>query len=207
MKINLFFCLFLPAILFGQIEIKLPENVQVQVDDLSLHFNEDWFDSLHYEADQNIFLYRIATCLKRNYKITTKIQLPQTLKINQVIRQVILYYSLLDTEKEKIKENLWIYPLFQDLNNSASIKCSYADNIYNFKIINWETIPVPAEPTPEEKHLYNQILKTKMEQHLNFKSSSKVLFQEFAQISSIPVKKVERVYQKVYLWKNSKLYK
>ena len=102
---------------------------------------------------------------------------------------------------------MWIYPLFQDLDNSASIECYYSDNIYNFKIINWETIQVPEEPTPEEKHLYNQIVKTTLNQPLNYKSNLKILFEEFAQISSISAEKVERVYQKVYLWQNSKLNK
>jgi len=207
LKICLFIFLLIPVFILGQVEIELPDALNVVVDDLTIQFNENWLDSLQYEADQNIFLYRIAGCKTAKHETITKIQLPATLKINQVIRQAIFYYSLLDTEAEKISERLLRFPLFQDTDNSAAIECHYSDNIYNFQIHNWTILPIPEEPTPEEKHLYNQFIQTAMQKTMNFESQQKILFEEFAQESSISAKKVKQVYQKVFLWKNSNLSK
>jgi hypothetical protein len=198
---KIFFILLCPTIsLLAQFEIKLQNSFQIFVNDSAIQLNQSWFDSLKLEANHGKVYFQLSESNTNKRVSKIKVKMPQTLKFTQVIRQVILYYNMLNNEGEKEREILLLYPFFTDIEKPEFIKCYYSDYNYYFSVYKWETVPIPSHPTPEEKFIYNQILKSAMKNTLVFGELPEDAFKEVSQIHNIPVKEVHNVYEKVVLW-------
>ena len=88
----------------AQVNIILPDSFQVIINDDLVQFNQTWHDSLKNEAEQNKIHYEIAFRRSNKNSAETKLRIPQTFSFKQAIRQVIIYYSLLNRDFEREKE-------------------------------------------------------------------------------------------------------
>jgi len=188
----------------AQLNVIVPDSFTVSVNDSILNFDDVWYDSLRMEASRNTFLFNIVNIFhNRDKNSEVKIRIPQTLGQNQVIRQAILYYCLLDDENERNKQNLLIYPYFKETEEPWNIACDYKEKSFIFNIDKWIKINIPDRPLPEEIFLYNQIVKEDESDFSFVGSLSKELLSEFSFTHDIPLDKVMSVYQKVALWNSS----
>lgn len=198
MKFLFFF--FISFSLFAQIEIFLPDTFQVSVNDSQIQLEQSWYDSLQSEAKYAKIYYQLAGHHSFNRSAVAKLRIPQTLTFKQVIRQVLFYYSLLNSEKDRKNEKVLVYPFFIDVDKPEFIRCKYSDGFYNFHIKKWETIAVPSAPTPEEKFIYNQTLKYAMQNTLMFEEIPEKALKEVSVHHNKSYNEVLHIYKKVALW-------
>jgi hypothetical protein len=100
--IVLILCLLIAAIPSNaQLVIELSQEVHLSVNDMDIDFSDLWLDSLIHDAQSGKIVYKIVYANCSNSKIITKIQLPQTLPLDKVYRQIVLYYSLLRNEEDR----------------------------------------------------------------------------------------------------------
>lgn len=186
--------------LCAQINIKLQSHFEVNVNDSIIEFSNLWFDSLITEANNSKIYYQISGYESSNRISTAKLKIPQTLKLNEIIRQVIFYYSLLESEQEKEKEQVLLFPFFVDITKPEYIKCNYANKTFYFKLREWITQPKPLQPTPEEKYIYNQIMKNAIEKTMVFGEVPENSIKEISLLRKKPFNEINEVYKKVTLW-------
>ena len=117
MKYFVLYILLISFPLSAQINIILPDSFQVIVNDEVAQLSQAWYDSLKSEAFQNKIQYQIGGYHSKNRSAVAKLRIPQTFSFNQVIRQVIYYYSLLNSFNDREKEKVLVYPFFQILMN------------------------------------------------------------------------------------------
>lgn len=202
LKLFLQIFIVLPAIVFCQLSINLPDNFKVLIDDTPQKFSRNWFDSLQVCAEENIFLYAIDGSVSGNRKKITSLHLPQTLTTRQIIIQVILYYSLIDNDEERQREKIYIYPYFVSTDDQPYIECEYTDNEFNFLRHRWERIKVPQEPTLEEKVIYNELMEEVLQSTISFGELNNEDFETFSITHDISLEEVKRIYKKVVLWQS-----
>jgi hypothetical protein len=204
MKAYLIILILLTNYLFAQIELTLPTNFKVKVNDSLIELNQSWIDSLKSEAKQTRLHYQIAGYQTSIFATTVKLRIPQTLTFNQAIRQVILYYSLLQNDVEREKEKVLIYPYFADVEESEFLSCIYAENNYYFNKKKWETKTFKSPPTPEEKYIHNQILRIAMQDTLVFEEIPENAIKEESSNQNKSYDEIYRIYKKVTLWNTQK---
>jgi hypothetical protein len=61
-------------------------------------------------------------------------------------------------------------------------------------------VPIPANPKPEEKEIFNQIIDTSFEQVQKFGDISEKIFQKIAQKNKMTSEDVKNIYQNIILW-------
>ncbi len=194
----IFFCLTYS--IFAQFDITIQDSFEVVVNDSSADLNQLWYDSLKSEANQSKIYYQISGYETSKHASTAKIKIPQTLTLKQIMRQVIFYYSMLSDEKEREKEKLLLYPFFTDISEPEYLNCSYSKNTYYFQLKKWKTIPTPSQPTPEEKFIYNQIMKSAMQNTLDFEELPEGAIKEASLFHNKPINEIYEIYKKVALW-------
>jgi len=194
------FLFIIPFSLIAQIEIILPDTFKVLINEKQIQLEQDWYDSLQYEAEHAKIYYQLAGHHSFNRSAVAKLKIPQTLTVRQVVRQVLFYYSLLNSEKKRKNEKVLIYPLFIDVDGHEYISCNYSDNIYYFYIKKWETIAIPSTPTLEEKFIYNQTIKYAMQNTLLFAEIPEKALKEVSMIQNKSFDEVFQIYKKVVLW-------
>lgn len=204
MQKTIYLLFYFTFFISAQITISVEEDFNVFLNDSSIELSPSWLDSLKHEARHGKIHYQIAGYKTSKRSISTKLRLPQILTLNQVLRQTILYYSLLETEKEKEKEILFIYPFFSNDSEQEFIRCKYLKSTYYFYVNRWEVLPKPSQPTPEEKFIYNQILKNAMQNTMIFGELSEDIFKEVSILQNKPTSEIHRIYEKVVLWNASK---
>jgi hypothetical protein len=196
----LIFFSFLTSLVFAEIQSSIQNEIKVVVNDSILEFSQAWYDSLIIESSQNNLCYQISGYQTSKVSTTAKLKVPQTLKLSQIIRQVIIYYNMLQNENERRKEKLLLYPFFSDLSKPEFIKCYYSDNTYYFVVQKWEKIPSPSQPTPEERYIYNEILKNALQNTLEFGELSEDVFEEVSINQEKSIDEIHKIYEKVVLW-------
>ena len=102
------FLFFIPFSLIAQIEIILPDTFNVIINDKQIQLEQGWYDSLQYEAEHAKIYYQLAGHHSFNRSAVAKLKIPQTLTFRQVIRQVIFYYSLLNSDIERKNQEVLI---------------------------------------------------------------------------------------------------
>ena len=200
MKVFLIFFFFLTSCVYAEIQSSLQNEIAVVVNDSIMEFSQAWYDSLIIESNQNNLCYQIAGYQTSKVSTTAKLKLPQTLKLSQIIRQVIIYYDMLKNENEKRKEKLLLYPFFCDISRSEFIKCYYSDNTYYIIVKKWETVSIPSQPTPEEKFIYNEVLKSALQNTLEFGELSEDVFEAVSLYQKKSINEIHKIYKKVILW-------
>ena len=200
MKNFLIFFFFVTSLVFAEIQSSLKNEIKVVVNDSIMEFSRSWYDSLVIESNQNNLCYQISGYQTSNVSTTAKLKIPQTLKLSQIIRQVIIYYDMLQNENERRKEKLLLYPFFSDISKPEFIKCYYSDNTYYIVVKKWKTIPIPAQLTPEERFIYNEVLQSALQNTLEFGELSEAVFEEVSLNQKKPKDEIHKIYEKVVLW-------
>jgi DNA-directed RNA polymerase subunit RPC12/RpoP len=201
----LFILLLIPFMLYDQLTINIPDSLNIFINHSKFNLNRSWMDSLYYDAVHSRIRYKIINWHTIGDKSITKLQIPETLTTREVIRQVILYYCLKSSEQAKRNDQLFIYPLAEADHKTEYIRCSYCSrNQFKLTIIkNWDTIPVPLEPTPEEKYIYDQIVRASMERVQSWIGVSEQVYRKIAFENNTKVDTVKAIYLKVLLWISS----
>ena len=200
MRFSIFFLFCLINTTFAQIDITLQDSFKVFINKSEITLNQSWYDSLKSEANLNKLHYQIAGYKTSSQSSTAKLRIPQILTFNQVIRQVIFYYSLLNTDSEREKEKVMVYPLFIDVEEPEFVSCNYSNNTYYFHINKWETITNPSAPTPEDKFIYNQIMNSVLQDTLMFEEIPENAFEEVSLQQNKSIDEIYKIYKKVVLW-------
>jgi hypothetical protein len=190
-----------PLLLQAQLEINLPKDLNIIVDESDLPLSAGWLDSLSDEALSGKIRYKIVGASSIEGKVTTKIHIPQILSLGEVFRQVVLYYSMINNEHERENETLYVYPYFIFIENTPSLMCRYESeaNFY-FEINNWDRVPIPPQPTLEEKDVFNQVLQASFNNIQKFSSIDEKIFRKIALQNDLSVARVRQIYQNTILW-------
>ena len=200
----IFFTLFYPMMGLTQPVFEFPQQITIYVNDTLYTPSDVWFDSLSQEAQKSKICYVIIGTSSTKSSVLTHIQLPQIISLKQVLRQVVLYYSMIAREKDRIKEKVNIYTYFQSNRSAPMLTVTYSKpGVFKIQLRKWDRIPVPSAPTPEEKAVFNQVLQTAFQEVQTFSSISESVFKKVALRNSISVKVVKNIYQNVTLWQQA----
>ncbi len=185
----------------AQMEIQLPTEINLTVNQVLLPLSQGWQDSLIDEANSDKIRYKIVGAWGKDSQVTTLIQVPQILSIDQVYRQVVLYYSLIKDEIEREREFLRIYPYFVSPDSEPSLTCYYrSEGQYYFDVKDWEQVAIPPGPTPEEGHIFNQIIQASFHGVQSFTDVTEEILNKIALQNNLSGKYVEKIYTNTILW-------
>ena len=124
-KICILFITISSPVLRAQVEIKLPNEILLTVNGSELSLSQSWIDSLVDVASGANIYYKIVGAFRKESSVITVIQIPQILSINEVYRQIVLYYTILSDEESRQRELLNIYPYFESTGKDPAIRCQY----------------------------------------------------------------------------------
>ncbi len=196
--------LWFPPGIFAQLEIQLPVELHILVNDTVFEPPESWTDSLLSEAQNGYIKYEIVSSWRTFNEIQTKIRVPQFFDFRQVIRQIILYYGLLNDEGARRRERLLIYPFFSELSKDPAAKCRYIkDGWYQITFNSWERIDVPHAPGPEAIYLYNQLLESSKQEFADRDGISEEVLGKVAAEHNMSANQLLQIYEAVKLWRLS----
>jgi len=207
MKKLILLLLCIPFYLQAQLQIDLPSEITIFINDSLFTPSLEWNDTLVIEASSGKIRYRISSPHHDTNTdiIETKIKIPQILSLREVVRQVILYYALLNSEEDRHKERIFIYPYFTSIDQKASISCSYRiAGKYYIYIDHWKTVPIPDKPIPEHKEIFNQIMETSFKGiQLFAEIPPDEVLNEVAKRNNMDPARVIQIYKNVILWQLS----
>ena len=199
-----FWLICIPQFLSGQVEINLPSHLNITLNDSEFLPTETWNDSLIDEAQNGHIRYEIVTTYRNLSAVTTRIRIPQFYSLPEVMRQIVIYYYLLNNESERRNETLYIYPFFTNINSNPAIICDYkADGEFSLIMTEWPAVPVPPQPIPEHKFLYNQLIEADLSELASRDSIPDEIFKRVAEENNISVSRLREIYQLVKLWQLS----
>jgi hypothetical protein len=203
---GIIFSIFLTAqIVVAQMQIELPRKIKLEVNGSELSLTSGWIDSLVDEAYAGMIHYKIVGAKRSDYYITTQIQIPQILTLNDVMRQIVFYYSLLPNEESREAEILTIFPYFESTDGKPALKTHYdSEGEYNIELFRWNTVPIPNQPIPEHKYIVNQILQTSFSGVQSLGDVPDKVFEEVAIENDLTVEQTRIIYQNTILWKVGK---
>jgi hypothetical protein len=145
--------------------------------------------------------YKIIGASRKESTVITQVQMPQILTLDEVLRQIVLYYTTLPNEDSRENERLNIYPYFEATDADPPLKCQYiSEGIYNIDVERWTQIPVPDQPIIEEKDIYNQILQVSFHEVQSFGDISDNVFEKVAIKNKLSVAQVREIYRNTILW-------
>jgi len=195
------FCLFYPGMIYSQPEVSLPREINILIDDYVFDPSEAWTDSLISEAQAGYLRYEIISTYRGSNQIQTKIRVPQFFTFKQVIRQIVFYYGLLDSEDARKCEKLLIYPFFYNIEDTPAAQCTCVkEGWYEFEVNYWNTVDVPNAPGPENKFLYNQLIDSSMTNFGDRDGISENILKKIAAENNISVDDLQKIYEEVKLW-------
>jgi len=193
--------LIIPAYAGAQLQIQLPSEIYVTINDSLFEPSESWMDSLIDESRSGLIKYEIITAHRNGSFVQTKVRIPQFFSIPEIVRQVIYYYALLGDEHVRKYEQVHIYPFFTSTYKNADIVCSYlAEGIYTIRIYRWQQVPIPGQPIPEDKYLFNLLVDAAVSQLDKKEDIPDVIYEKVSRENNISIKKLRDIYQRVKLW-------
>ena len=194
-------CFFCPGMIFSQPEVSLPGEINILIDNYVFDPSESWTDSLISEARTGYLRYEIVSTCRGLNQIQTKIRVPQFFTFKQVIRQIVLYYGLLNDEDARKCEKLLIYPFFCNIEDTSAAQCIYVkEGWYKFEVNYWNIVDVPNAPGPENKFLYNQLIESSMADFGDRDGISEKILKKIAAENNISVDELQKIYEEVKLW-------
>ena len=200
-KICILFITISSPVLRAQVEIKLPNEILLTVNGSELSLSQSWIDSLVDVASGANIYYKIVGAFKKESSVITVIQIPQILSINEVYRQIVLYYTILSDEESRQRELLNIYPYFESTGKDPAIRCQYfSDGKYEIVVEYWHRVPVPDQPIPEDKDIHNQILQISFHEVQSLGDISDDVFEKVAIKNDLSVQRIQEIYQNTILW-------
>ena len=193
-------CIINPT-LKAQTSLGLPGKIQLVVNGSEIIPSQSWVDSLVDEANNRKIFYKIISAFRSNSSVITHIQIPQIFFLNEVYRQIVLYYSFLEDEEMREKEFLTVYPYFELKEEDPAIRCQYiSEGKYEIEIAYWHRIPIPDKPRVEDRDIFNQILQTSFHEVQSIGDVSDDVFEEVAEKNKLSVERVKLIYQTSILW-------
>jgi hypothetical protein len=199
--ISLFLIFLLTYTLKAQPKIDLPKEIHLEINESDLPLTSDWIDSLIDEAFEGKIYYKIIAVKKAEYWVTTHIQLPQILSLNEVLRQIVLYYTLLPTEEIRERELLNIFPYFESVEGDPSLKCQYSsEGKFYIELDRWNRVPVPTQPIIEDREIFNQIIQASFFEVQSFGDVPEKIFEKVAVQNNLSMERIRIIYQNTILW-------
>jgi hypothetical protein len=196
--------LFMVFNLPAQVVIELPDSIGIYINDREYLLTKGWMDSLISESKSGKFHYYFDGTDAKSTHIRSILRIPQILTLHQAFRQIILYYSLLSSETDRLKEEVLIYPYFSDLQEQPFLSCTYRPGgKFYFRINRWNVIPLPPPPRPEEKYIFDQIMEAILNNLPNMGDPSAEIFKVIADKNKLPVGDVQQIYQNIILWQEA----
>ena len=197
----LFIVLMSAQILPAQPVVNLPKEVNIKINGTELTLTSGWIDTLVDVAYDGEIYYKIIGAKKSQFYVTTVLQIPQILNLNDVLRQIVIYYALLQNEKSRETEVLTIYPYFTSLKEEPALKVQYTTaGKYDIDLNRWNPVPVPDQPIPEQKYIFNQIIQASFSGLQSIGDVPDKVFQEIAEKNNMSFEKVRSIYQNTILW-------
>jgi len=188
-------------ILIAQPQIELPTKITMEVNGAELFLTSGWIDSLVDDAYAGMIHYKIVGAKRSNRYITTQIQIPQILSLNDVLRQIVYYYALLPNEDSREAEVLTIFPYFESTEENPALRSHYiSEGEYDVELFRWNQVPVPNQPIPEDKYIFNQILQTSFDGLQSLGDVPDKVFKKVATKNDLSVEQVRIIYQNIILW-------
>jgi hypothetical protein len=200
-QILLIFLFILSSQLKAQPEIKLTSEIQLTVNDSDLPLTHGWNDSMVDVISKVKIYYKIVGVSRIKSTVTTILQIPQILSLNDVYKQIVLYYKLLPDEDSREIEILLIHPYFESTDTEPALKCHYiSEGQFIIEFEHWNRVPIPEQPNVEDKDIYNQILQISFNNVQSFGDISDDVFEKVADKNKRSVEQVKEIYQKTILW-------
>ena len=201
---DLLFILLLPFSLLAQLAIDLPSSVEIFINAAHPTLTEGWMDSLVEESRSGKLHYNIAGTFADEHTVRTYLRIPQILSLNRVFCQVIFYYSLISEETDRIREQVFIFPYFSNMQEFPAMSCTYrSQGKFYFTITRWQVVPVPPQPNPEERDIFNQIIEVMLGDIQKMGSVAADIFKQIAEKNKLPVNEVRRIYENTILWQEA----
>ncbi len=199
--ISIFLVFILTQSLRAQPDIDLPGEVQFIVNGSDRLLTSGWINSLVDDAFAGKICYKIVGASRVGSSVTTQVQLPQILTLNEVYRQIVLYYAMLPDEDIREREFLNIYPYFDSTEGDPALRCHYiSKGKYYVEVQRWNQIPVPAQPVIEDREIFNQILQNSFHEVLSFGHISDNIFEKVAIKNKLSIERIREIYQNTILW-------
>ena len=190
--------------LYAQAQIELPKEIRVEVNDIEKNLTAGWIDSLIDDAYSGAIHYKILGAKRFEYYITTHIQIPQILSIDEVLRQIVIYYALLPDEDAREREILNIFQYFESTIGEPAIKANYSsDGEFDINIYRWSKVPIPDPPIPEDKDLFNQIIQSSFKDVQSLGEVPDQVFEKVAVKNNLSIERIKIIYQNTILWQVS----
>ena len=186
-------------------EIKIHSDnlsqISIYINDKPYTATIEWIDSLQTDPEIAIIRYKITGALSDGKSVITRIRLPQVLTINEVVRQIVLYYKMLDNDEARKNEEILIFPYFTEPDDPPFLRVNYLNShIINIKLREWQTVKRPPPPSPEERDIYNQIIEDSFNDVQEYGNISDETFIKIARENNIPLDRVTQIYKNVILW-------
>lgn len=189
---------------YSQTDYTFFQNLQLAVNDSVYSPDSTFNDDIIQKVNNNKINYTISSVLFNEGITETKIKIPQTFTRDDVIKQCVLYYYLLDNENDRKKEYLEVYPFFVDLKSRPWILVKYKNTeVLNIWIHKWESIPSVKKPSSIEAEIYNQVIDLSYQQSGVFDSINVEVYEQIAKNNDLDKSVVQDIYKKVLLWQKS----
>lgn len=198
-------------ILHISIQLSYPQIDNDFLYDLKISINDSTFipDSIFTKeilskAENGKINYTICGMAFSNHMARTRVKIPQTFDQDNVIRQCVLYFYLLNNNEDRNREYLEVYPFFEPLTNRPYVIVRYQnDGILKINFREWDIIQVPSKPTSIEAEIYNQVIELSYHKISVFDTVDVKIFEKVAIKNDLNVSIVINIYKKVLLWQKS----
>ena len=204
-KIQTFILIHISILLgYPQTSNNFFHNLNISINDSVSYPDSAYTKEILIKANDSKINYTISAMAFRNHIAHTKVRIPQTLVRNDVIKQCVLYFYLLENEVDRKREYLEVYPFFMSLNSRPDVIVRYeGDGNLKIRFRKWENIPVPPKPTSVEAEIYNQVIDLSYNQKGVFETVDVKIFKIVADNNDLDVSVVNNIYRKVLLWQKS----
>jgi len=198
------FTLLIPVQIPAQLNINLPDSIVIIVDRQIQPLSKTRLDSLRKEAGQGKVHYKIAAIESSQKEAQVRLFIPQILSQQQVCDQVIFYYSLISTEDDRLRDRLYIYPYFSNIEEKPYISCNYQPHgKFIFTVNRWPVVAVPHEPDQQQKYIYNQIINESMEDFPVLENIDPGIIKKIASKNKLSPEQVQKIYENTVLWQET----
>jgi hypothetical protein len=199
---SLFIFIFIfSQLLYSQPQIELPIEIKLKINESEVPVSSGWMDSLLEDASAGRIYYKIVGAIRSENYVFTHVQIPQILNIGEVLRQIVIYYALLPSEKVRVKEILNIFPYFKSTEGKPAFNIRYiSEGEFHIEFDKWESVPIPDQPLPEEKDIYNQIIQSSFSDLQSLGDVPDKVLEEIATKYDLSVERIRTIYQNTILW-------
>jgi hypothetical protein len=201
---SLIFILLGPVQIPAQLTINLPATIEITVDKQVIPLSASRLDSLRQESRSGKVHYKIAGIEASQQRAQVCLAVPQVFSLPQVIDQIIFYYSAIPAEGDRLRDQVYIYPYFADIDKQPYITCTYKPvGKFFFTVNRWPVVPVPPAPDPQQIEIYNQIINEMLDDYQIMESINPEIIQRIARKNKLQFEEVQKIYEDTILWQEA----